>query len=247
MTSYPRRTAAVTRNTKETKIQLSLSLDGGPLDLLEETSDFDSSDHQGMPRQDSDHHASQVTDHQHIWIWTGVGFLDHMLHALAKHAGWSLRLRSRGDLLSMQLFLLIQSGYAPKLCASIHAKLTWLSFCSRRSPYHRRYLFGSWLCIQQGPWSSHRCETIRDCSCTPGRSLLTGCHRYLFPTLLRRGIRFQRANDWRFKLSNDPSRPIKLGASGRSDFTRTRALRRQRPSPSRECLQGLGTCLQGGC
>jgi imidazoleglycerol phosphate dehydratase HisB len=24
--------------------------------------------------------------------------LDHMLHALAKHAGWSLRIRCKGDL-----------------------------------------------------------------------------------------------------------------------------------------------------
>ena len=105
--AHSRRTAIVTRNTKETKIQLSLSLDGGPLDLLEDTPDFDYSDpKQDMPYQDATHHASQITVHQHIWIWTGVGFLDHMLHALAKHAGWSLRLRCKGDLLSMpELFL----------------------------------------------------------------------------------------------------------------------------------------------
>ncbi len=29
---------------------------------------------------------------------TGVGFLDHMLHALAFHAGWSLRAKATGDL-----------------------------------------------------------------------------------------------------------------------------------------------------
>lgn len=33
-----------------------------------------------------------------IRIETGVGMLDHMLEALATHAGWSLRLEARGDL-----------------------------------------------------------------------------------------------------------------------------------------------------
>ena len=31
-------------------------------------------------------------------IATGVGFLDHLLSALARHAGWSLKLSCRGDL-----------------------------------------------------------------------------------------------------------------------------------------------------
>jgi imidazoleglycerol-phosphate dehydratase len=31
-------------------------------------------------------------------VWTGIGFLDHMIHALAKHSGWSLRVRTLGDL-----------------------------------------------------------------------------------------------------------------------------------------------------
>lgn len=95
--SLPRRKALVTRNTKETKIQLHLSLDGGPLAFLEPNPEFEGS---SIPSQDLDTHASQITVTQHIWIWTGIGFLDHMLHALAKHAGWSLRLRSKGDLLS---------------------------------------------------------------------------------------------------------------------------------------------------
>ncbi|MCJ1247889.1 imidazoleglycerol-phosphate dehydratase [Trapelia coarctata] len=107
------RTAFIERNTKETKIQLSLSLDGGPLDLLPDSKHFFSATstptttfsslssplaYQPIPAQTEDHHASQTSDAQHIWIWTGIGFLDHMLHALAKHAGWSLRLRSKGDL-----------------------------------------------------------------------------------------------------------------------------------------------------
>ena len=98
--STPGRKALVTRNTKETKIQLSLALDGGPLDLLEYNSEFDGHSTILIPQQDADTHASQITATQHIWIWTGIGFLDHMLHAWAKHAGWSLRLRCKGDLLS---------------------------------------------------------------------------------------------------------------------------------------------------
>ncbi|KAI8056183.1 IGPD-domain-containing protein, partial [Syncephalis plumigaleata] len=35
---------------------------------------------------------------QHFDISTGIGFLDHMYHALAKHAGWSLTLHCKGDL-----------------------------------------------------------------------------------------------------------------------------------------------------
>lgn len=101
--SPPRRTALINRDTNETKIQVSLSLDGGPLDHLPESSHFTSAlpvPKTPIPSQDSKHHASQITNSQHIWIWTGIGFLDHMLHAWAKHAGWSLRVRCRGDLAS---------------------------------------------------------------------------------------------------------------------------------------------------
>ncbi|KAL9631537.1 MAG: hypothetical protein Q9204_004187 [Flavoplaca sp. TL-2023a] len=100
-----RRTAYILRNTNETKIQLSLSLDGGPLELLPKTAEFENSDPDGTgddrdppANQDTKTHASQISNLQHIWIWTGIGFLDHMLHAWAKHAGWSLRLRCKGDL-----------------------------------------------------------------------------------------------------------------------------------------------------
>ena len=104
----PARTAFIERNTKETKLQVSLSLDGGPLDLLPDSEHFpistasNASFHAApMPEQTEETHASQDSTSQQIWIWTGIGFLDHMLHALAKHSGWSLRLRSRGDLASM--------------------------------------------------------------------------------------------------------------------------------------------------
>jgi len=85
------RVAALARDTNETKIQLALNLDGGKLPadthpkLLEATAA----------------HASQSTSSQTISVNTGIGFLDHMLHALAKHAGWSMALNCEGDLHSM--------------------------------------------------------------------------------------------------------------------------------------------------
>ncbi|KAI1119421.1 imidazoleglycerol phosphate dehydratase [Nemania sp. NC0429] len=89
------RTALVERITKETSVQVSLSLDGGPLDLLpDDTIELPAS----VPDQKVKHHASQDTAHQQVWVWTGIGFLDHMIHALAKHGGWSLRVRTVGDL-----------------------------------------------------------------------------------------------------------------------------------------------------
>lgn len=96
MSSADKREALITRETKETTVQLALSLDGGPLNHLAEHQAFANS----HPAQDEAHHASQESDVQQIWVWTGIGFLDHMLHALAKHAGWSLRLRTAGDLAS---------------------------------------------------------------------------------------------------------------------------------------------------
>lgn len=57
------RTAAITRETKETSIVLSLSLDGGDIALN-----------------------------------TGIGFFDHMLHAMAFYAGFGLELTAKGDL-----------------------------------------------------------------------------------------------------------------------------------------------------
>ncbi|KAK0652878.1 imidazoleglycerol-phosphate dehydratase [Cercophora newfieldiana] len=81
------RWAAFARDTNETKIQLALNLDGGAF----------------PPETDSrligaDGHATQASKSQTISINTGIGFLDHMLHALSKHAGWSLALACKGDL-----------------------------------------------------------------------------------------------------------------------------------------------------
>ncbi|KAK2040473.1 imidazoleglycerol-phosphate dehydratase [Colletotrichum somersetense] len=87
-TSHPPRWAALARDTNETKIQLAINLDGGAF----------------PPETDSrltaavTEHASQASKSQTISINTGIGFLDHMLHALSKHAGWSLALACKGDL-----------------------------------------------------------------------------------------------------------------------------------------------------
>ncbi|KAJ6092147.1 hypothetical protein N7467_004116 [Penicillium canescens] len=104
--SLSARTAVVSRVTNETKIQVSLSLDGGPLPPYEPTTHFPApTDPQEaeaakkgiVPPKDAGH-ATQFTPTQQITISTGIGFLDHMLHALAKHGGMSLAVRAKGDL-----------------------------------------------------------------------------------------------------------------------------------------------------
>ncbi|KND03237.1 imidazoleglycerol-phosphate dehydratase [Spizellomyces punctatus DAOM BR117] len=50
---------------------------------------------------ETDIHVNLALDQyqaQSIEVNTGVGFLDHMLHALAKHSRWSLTLTCKGDL-----------------------------------------------------------------------------------------------------------------------------------------------------
>jgi imidazoleglycerol-phosphate dehydratase len=81
------RSAVINRDTNETKIQLAINLDGGSLEqIISADNGADKS------------HAAQASKSQSIDIDTGIGFLDHMIHALAKHSGWSLKLRCRGDL-----------------------------------------------------------------------------------------------------------------------------------------------------
>jgi len=65
-----RRQTKISRNTNETSIEVSLDLDCAP-------------------------GSGQA---QEIDIATGIGFLDHMFHALAKHGGMSLKLKCKGDL-----------------------------------------------------------------------------------------------------------------------------------------------------
>jgi len=86
----PARWAAFARDTNETKIQLALNLDGGAF-----PPETDSRLNVGGS---TDGHATQASKSQIISISTGIGFLDHMLHALSKHAGWSLALACQGDL-----------------------------------------------------------------------------------------------------------------------------------------------------
>lgn len=78
-------TAYIKRITNETKIQIAISLKGGhitlPSSILQKTYE---------PAPDA---KAQV-----ISVHTGIGFLDHMLHALAKHSGWSLIVECIGDL-----------------------------------------------------------------------------------------------------------------------------------------------------
>jgi imidazoleglycerol-phosphate dehydratase len=102
MSSPEARTALIERITKETAVQVSLSLEGGALEHLPSRPAFEQAlaHVAAIPSQSEEHHASQSSARQQIWVWTGIGFLDHMLHALAKHAGWSLRVRTRGDLAS---------------------------------------------------------------------------------------------------------------------------------------------------
>lgn len=64
------RTARVSRETGETKVEVRLDLDGL---------------------------ATGPPDDAAINVKTGIGFFDHMLHALAFHAGWGLDLVCDGD------------------------------------------------------------------------------------------------------------------------------------------------------
>ena len=65
------RRAAVRRETGETTVRVALDLDGG---------------------------AAGEGSKPRISIDTGIGFFDHMLHALAFHAGWTLEASCGGDL-----------------------------------------------------------------------------------------------------------------------------------------------------
>ncbi|KAK6349732.1 imidazoleglycerol-phosphate dehydratase [Orbilia brochopaga] len=116
-----RRYAAVARESNETKIKVKLSLDGDAIP----THDYDYGDGDTKPMRNgnlppefwdssahivysgadsngripgvplSQTHAKSVSMQS---IDTGIGFLDHMYHALSKHAGWSLQMVCEGDL-----------------------------------------------------------------------------------------------------------------------------------------------------
>lgn len=98
------RWAAIARDTNETSIQLALNLDGGA---------FPPETDPRLLENDAVGHASQSSKSQTISVNTGIGFLDHMLHALAKHAGWSLALVCKGDLHSESPRNLPAPSWAP--------------------------------------------------------------------------------------------------------------------------------------
>ncbi|KAI5123331.1 hypothetical protein M0805_001756 [Coniferiporia weirii] len=64
------RKASISRNTNETQIEVSIDLDWSPASGVKQT----------------------------IEVSTGIGFLDHMYNALAKHGGMSLTMKCKGDL-----------------------------------------------------------------------------------------------------------------------------------------------------
>ncbi|EJD02333.1 IGPD-domain-containing protein [Fomitiporia mediterranea MF3/22] len=64
------RTASISRQTSETSIEVTLNLDWSP----------------------------EAGAKQNIEVSTGIGFLDHMYNALAKHGGLCLTMKCKGDL-----------------------------------------------------------------------------------------------------------------------------------------------------
>jgi imidazoleglycerol-phosphate dehydratase len=101
------RTAAISRDTNETKVQISLNIDGGELEAYPQSDFWDKIDKEVNGNADEKDHAAQKSKSQVISVDTGIGFLDHMIHALAKHAGWSLKVRCKGDLHSMFLSMFL--------------------------------------------------------------------------------------------------------------------------------------------
>jgi imidazoleglycerol-phosphate dehydratase len=100
----PRRRAALRRRSLETEVSLALDLDG-PL-------------------------ATQVFELPGRAISSGVGFLDHLLGALARHAGWGLCLRCEGD-------LVVDEHHSVEDCAITLGEA--LRACLERGPAARRF------------------------------------------------------------------------------------------------------------
>lgn len=84
------RAASISRNTNETKIAVALNIDGGEVDLAP----FG----EWLTTEEQKQAAVSSASNQAIYVHTGIGFLDHMFHALAKHGGWSLVIKCDGDL-----------------------------------------------------------------------------------------------------------------------------------------------------
>jgi imidazoleglycerol-phosphate dehydratase len=118
MPEHTPRSTAFNRDTNETKIQVSLNIDGGALEPFQSSEFWDNLESNGETKA----HATQASKSQTIEVDSGIGFLDHMIHAMAKHAGWSLRVRCKGDLhiddhhTAEDTFLAL--GFAFKTCLS---------------------------------------------------------------------------------------------------------------------------------
>lgn len=184
------RSAALNRNTNETNIVLAINLDGGAF-----PKDTDAKLLGGL-----EGHATQSSKSQTISINSGIGFLDHMLHALAKHAGWSLSLICDGDLHSMFSYLLVGS-LKPKLDILLIAILQ----NSRRPPHSRRRLSSPRKRVQHRSRHSHRSCKIRIRLRSSRRSPLARGSRSLESTICSCRIRSEEGEDWRSELRDDSS------------------------------------------
>lgn len=167
-TSPTIRTASISRITNETQVQISLSLDGDRLPAYEPSSHFPSSSTAGVTPSEKTH-ATQFTASQQITIDTGIGFLDHMLHALAKHAGWSLGVRCKGDLYST-----LPMPHCPFYVPT--APLANPVISSRRPPHNRRHLPRPRRRLQSCPRPPHLPHPLRARRRPPRRSRLLGRH-----------------------------------------------------------------------
>ena len=97
-----RRSASVRRETAETRIAVVLDLDGGAEQRRggEASPDPTRAEEASAEtrREEAPRGQTHGEDAPAITVNTGIGFLDHMLHALAFHAGWALELHCDGDL-----------------------------------------------------------------------------------------------------------------------------------------------------
>lgn len=82
------RVARVRRETGETRVEVRLDLDGRGVGRAGK----------GPGEPAADPTTGTADDRAPIRVNTGIGFFDHMLHALAFHAGWGLELTCDGDL-----------------------------------------------------------------------------------------------------------------------------------------------------
>ena len=226
-----RRLATISRDTKETKIAVCLCLDGGELEAQTV----------GLHGQDADNgHALQLTSTQQINISTGIGFLDHMLHALAKHAGWSLFVRCKGDLISMPFHNRYPTGMNQKLTQPP----------SRRSPHHRRHLSRHRRSISEISYFIHfiqpRFEPVWLRLRAARRGSFEGRSRSVRTSILNYPAGTEAREDRRSQLRDGAARAGKFRAEGGYHDAHGLFEGRQRPSQGGERVQGAGVSFEDG-